>query len=114
MPNGGNITIEETTALTAIDINRGHDTRSNLSINIEAIHEIARQIRLRNIGGIIIVDFIRMNKKDQAALLETIKEDIYTDPCTIQLHGFTNLGLIELTRKRRTPSLNERFEGVIF
>ncbi len=114
LPNGGNITIEETTALTAIDINRGHDTRSNLSVNIEAIHEIARQIRLRNIGGIIIVDFIRMNKKDQAALLETIKEDIYTDPCTIQLHGFTNLGLIELTRKRRTPSLNERFEGVIF
>ncbi|MFP4098686.1 MAG: ribonuclease E/G [Alphaproteobacteria bacterium] len=112
LPSGGNITIEETAALTAIDINRGNDTRSNLSINIEAAKEIARQLRLRNIGGIIIIDFLKLGKKERSALLQAIEEGIYTDPCTVQLHGMTKLGLIELTRKRRTPPLRTRIEGV--
>lgn len=114
LKNGGNLLIEEPAALTAIDVNKGSDTRSKLDTNIEAAKEIARQIRLRNIGSIIIVDFINMNKKDQAALLKVLDEETYSDPCTVQIHGFTKLGLIEMTRKRRTPSLNQRFGGVAF
>lgn len=113
LPSGGNITIEDTAALTAIDVNRGNDTRSNLSINQEAMHETARNLRLRNIGGIIMVDFLKTGKKDQETLLKTIKKEILGDPCTVQIHGFTKLGLIELTRKRRIPSLHDRFEGVV-
>ncbi len=114
LSSGGNITVEETTALCAIDVNKGSDTRGKLSINTEAAQEIARQIRLRNIGGIIMIDFLRMDKKGQAALLETLKEEIQNDPCTVQIHGFTKLGLLEATRKRRTPSLNARCEGISF
>jgi len=114
LPSGGNITIEETTALCAIDINKGSDTRSKLSINIEAAKEIARHIRLRNIGGIVMIDFLKMNKKDQTTLQKTFEEEIQNDPCTVQIHGFTKLGLLEATRKRRTPSLNARYDGVEF
>jgi len=114
LSSGGNITVEETTALCSIDVNKGSDTRGKLSINTEAAKEIMRQIRLRNIGGIIMIDFLRMDKKGQNALLETLKEEIQHDPCTVQIHGFTKLGLIEATRKRRTPSLNARCEGIIF
>ncbi len=112
LPCGGNITIEETTALCAVDVNKGSDTRSKLSINTEAAKEISRQLRLRNIGGIIMIDFLRMDKKEQSYLLETLKEEVQNDPCTVQIHGFTKLGLLEATRKRRTPSLNARYDGV--
>lgn len=114
LPSGGNITVEETTALCAIDVNKGSDTRSKLSTNTEAAKEITRQIRLRNIGGIIMIDFLRMDKKGQNAILETLKEEVQKDPCTVQIHGFTKLGLLEATRKRRTPSLNARCEGIVF
>ncbi len=113
LPGGGNITIEETTALCAIDVNKGSDTHSNLSINIEAAQEITRHLRLRNIGGIVIIDFLKMNKKDRNTLLKTFEKDILDDPCTVQTHGFTKLGLLETTRKRRTPSLNARYDGVV-
>ena len=114
LPTGGNITIEETTALCAIDVNKGSDTRTNLTLNKEAAQEIARQLRLRNIGGIIMIDFLKMSKKDREDLLKTFKEESQNDPCTVQVHGFTKLGLLEITRKRRTPSLNARFDGVVF
>ncbi len=114
LSHGGNLIIQETAALTAIDVNTSSDKRSNLSVNIEAAQEIARQIRLRNIGGIIIIDFLKMNKAGENALLKELKRAINQDPCTIQIHGFTKLGLMELTRKRRTPSLSERFDGISF
>lgn len=114
LPCGGNIIIQTTAALTAIDINKGACKDSNLGVNIQAAKEIARQIRLRNTGGIIIVDFLKSHdKKDQGKLIAALEEAINEDPCTVQIHGLTNLGLIEITRKRRTPPLEERFQGVL-
>ncbi len=114
LPGGGNIILQETAALTAIDINRGADTQSNLALNIEAIDVIARQIRLRNLGGIIIIDALKMkNKREQKKLLEALQEAVDRDPCTVQVHGVTNLGLIEITRKRRTPGLHSRFMSAL-
>ncbi len=114
LPHGGNIIIQETAALTAIDVNKGGDKRSHLALNLEAAEEIARQMRLRNLGGIVIVDFLKMNKKDEKTLLSLLEDKIYADPCTVQIHGFTKLGLIEMTRKRRTAPLGERFDGITF
>lgn len=114
LSRGGNIIIQETAALTAIDINRGADDRANLEINLEATGEIARQLRLRNLGGIVIVDFLKLqNKQDQKILLDAVKLASETDPCTVQVHGMTSLGLVELTRKKRTPTLHERFDSAL-
>jgi ribonuclease G len=113
LSSGGSMIIQHTAALTAVDVNKGSDKRSNLAVNIEAAQELARQMRLRNAGGIIVIDFLRMNdQKDQKALLAALDEVTYTDPCTVQIHGITKLGLMEISRKRRTPPLNERFDGV--
>jgi Rne/Rng family ribonuclease len=115
LPSGGNLIIQSTAALTAIDINRGGDKGSNLSVNIEAAREIARQIRLRNIGGIITIDFLKMpSKKNEGELIAAMEKAVLQDPCTVQLHGFTKIGLMELTRKRRTLPLAERTGGNIF
>ena len=111
--NGGSIIIQETAALTAIDVNRGGDDRSVMDVNLEAAEEIARQIRLRNIGGIIVIDFLKLPKKDdQKRLLKALEPIFDTDPCTVQIHGLTALGLAEITRKRRTPALTERLDKV--
>ncbi len=113
LASGGSIIIQQTSALTSIDINRGGDDRSVMEINLEASAEIARQIRLRNIGGIILIDFLKFSKKaDQTKLLKALEPIFDTDPCTVQIHGMTALGLVELTRKRRTPPLSERLDNV--
>ncbi len=113
LPTGGSVVIQGTAALTAIDVNKGRCRNSNLAVNVEAAKELARQIRLRNSGGIIVVDFLNMDKKEQAALLDVLNEAINDDPCTVQIHGITSLGLVEMTRKRRTPPLEDRFHGVL-
>ena len=111
MKGGGNIIIQETAAMCVIDLNRGSDTRSGLTINLEAIKEVARQIRLRNLGGIIMVDFLKMkNKKERDTFMKALDEIVISDPCTVQIHGLTNLGLVEITRKRRTPPLQDKLE----
>ena len=111
LKNGGNIIVQQAAALCAIDVNRGQDTRSNLSINLEAVKEIGRQLRLRNIGGIIIVDFLKLKtKKEKDSLLEAMVDIVDLDPCTVQIHGLTNLNLMEITRKQRTPSLQDRLD----
>ncbi len=111
--SGGSIIIQETAALTAIDVNRGGDDRPAMDVNLEAAQEIARQIRLRNLGGIILIDFLKLNKKaDQQKLLESLADIFDTDPCTVQIHGMTALGLAEITRKRRTPPLGERLDNI--
>lgn len=113
LPGGGSMIIQHAAALTAVDINKGSDKRSSLAVNIEAAQELARQLRLRNVGGIVVIDFLRMaDKKDAKTLLTALDDVTYTDPCTVQIHGMTKLGLMEITRKRRTPALSERFEGV--
>ncbi len=114
MKGGGNIIIQETAALYAIDINRGGDTRSNHVINLEALEEIGRQIRLRNLGGIIIVDLLKFKtKKEKDQIMDALQEIVQEDPCTVQIHGVTNLGLVEITRKRRTPALQDRLNLVL-
>ena len=113
LEGGGSIIIENTAALTAIDVNSGADKRGRLAVNIEAGAEIARQIRLRNLGGMIIIDFLKMKSKDdEAAFLKAFEDAVMEDPCTVQLHGLSSLGLMEITRARRTPALSDRFESV--
>lgn len=114
LPSGGNIIIQGTSALTAIDVNKGGSKKSNLEVNIEAAREAARQIRLRNCGGVIVIDFLKSTSKvEEGQLIAALEEAINDDPCTVQIHGLTKLGLIEITRKRRTPELEDRFQGSI-
>lgn len=114
LPSGGNILVQTTAALVAIDVNRGADRNSNLSINLEAAAEIARQIRIRNLGGIILIDFINLKtERERKQLLDRFSELVNEDPCTVQIHGYTALGLLELSRQRRTPTLHERV-GYLF
>lgn len=109
LAGGANILIQGTAALTAIDVNRGADKNSNLTINLEAATEMIRQIRIRNLGGIIMVDFLKLKtEKERQQLLSHIERLVDDDPCTVQIHGFTALGLLEMARQRRTPTLYER------
>lgn len=104
---GGYIVIDKTEALTAIDVNSGKYTGSNnleqtaLSVNIEAAIEIMRQLRLKDIGGIIIIDYIDLeNKNDQGKVIETMKKEALKDRSRIDIKGYTKLNLVELTRKK--------------
>lgn len=112
LERGGSLILQDTAAMTVVDVNSGGDDRSNLSVNCDAAKEIGRQIKLRNIGGIIIVDFLKMKtKKDHDALKACLQQAVDHDACTVQIHGYTSLGLVEMTRHRRTPSLVDRFEN---
>ena len=114
LDGGANLIIQDTAALTVIDVNRGPHKGSNLEINILAAQEVGRQLRLRNMGGIIIVDFLKMRtKRERDKLIEAMEEIFNDDPCTTQLHGITALGLAEITRKRRTPPLQDQFEHAL-
>lgn len=104
---GGYIVIDQTEALTAIDVNTGKYVGSTnladtvLKTNLEAAVEIARQLRLRNIGGIIITDFIDMpNPGHQTQVLDRLEEEIKRDKIKINILGLTQLGLVEMTRKK--------------
>ncbi|MCK8825610.1 Rne/Rng family ribonuclease [Fuchsiella alkaliacetigena] len=104
---GGYIVIDNTEALTSIDINTGKYVGSKdladtvLKTNIEAAKEIARQLKLRDIGGIIIIDFIDMdNRADQQEVLATLEEELKKDKTKSTILGLTQLGLVEMTRKK--------------
>ncbi len=110
LENGGSIVIEVTEAMTVIDVNSSAYTEArnqrelSLNTNLEAAKEICRQIRLRNIGGIIIIDFITMeNENDRRQVLETLKRELSKDKAKTEVLGFTKLGLLEMTRKRTSP-----------
>jgi ribonuclease E len=116
LPSGGYVIIEPTEALTVIDVNSGSFTRSAnaretvLWTNCEAAVEIARQLKLRNIGGVVIVDFIDMDsRRDQLQLLEHFTEAVRNDSARPQIAQLTELGLVELTRKRQGQNLYELF-----
>ncbi len=116
LPSGGYIIIEPTEALTVIDVNSGSFTKSQTSretvlwTNCEAAVEIARQIRLRNIAGVIVVDFIDMDtRRDQLQLLEYFNKALRADKSRPQIAQLTELGLVELTRKRQGQSIYELF-----
>jgi ribonuclease G len=109
LPGGGNIIIQGTAALTAIDVNSARDRRGALAVNLEAATEIARHIRLRNLGGIIVIDLLKMpSVTGRRKVIDHLQVQFDDDPCTVQIHGLTKLGLLELTRNRRTPTLAER------
>ncbi|MBO8219838.1 Rne/Rng family ribonuclease [Prochlorococcus marinus] len=116
LPSGGYIIIEPTEALTVIDVNSGSFTRSANSrqtvlwTNCEAAVEISRQMKLRNIGGVVVVDFIDMeSRRDQFQLLEHFTSAIKDDSARPQIAQLTELGLVELTRKRQGQNLYELF-----
>ncbi len=102
---GGFITIDKTEALTAIDVNTGKYTGKKdlndtiLTVNTEATIEIAKQLKVRDIGGIIIVDYIDMNEENREKILQLFNECIKSDRSKVQIVGFTPLNLLELTRK---------------
>ncbi len=116
LPSGGYIIIEPTEALTVIDVNSGSFTRSNSSretvlwTNCEAATEIARQLRLRNLAGVIVVDFIDMDyRKDKLQVLEHFDRQLRADKARPQISQLSELGLVELTRKRQGQNIYELF-----
>lgn len=116
MPSGGYLFIQTTEALTVIDVNSGKFTSSStqdetiLKTNIEAVHEIARQLRLRNIGGMIIIDFIDMlSRADKLAIMEELEIALEPDKAKPQVGQLSDLGLVELTRHRQGQALAEIF-----
>lgn len=108
LPHGGNIVIDRCEAMTVIDVNTasaelgGSKEQLFLTTNLEACEEIMIQTRLRDLGGIIIIDFIDMDSEtDRSLVLERLKECFAEDRIKTVLHGWTRLGLMEMTRKRR-------------
>jgi ribonuclease G len=114
LPGGGSLVIEETEALIAIDVNTGSDVRHQdqemaiLNTNLEATVEIPRQLRLRKLSGIIIVDFIDMKRRDhETRVLRRLREELKKDRVPSDLVDITELGLVEITRKREGESLSD-------
>jgi ribonuclease G len=112
LKSGGYLIVDQTEAMTTIDVNTGGFVGSRnfddtiFKTNLEAAHAIARQLRLRNLGGIIILDFIDMQSEEhRAAVLEELKKALARDRTRITVSGFTALGLVEMTRKRTRESL---------
>lgn len=116
LPSGGSLIIERTEALTVIDVNTGKNVgTTNLEEtvfenNLEAAHEIAHQLRLRDIGGIIVIDFIDMEiEKNRFKLTETLREALARDKTRTQVFEVTELGLVQMTRKRLSEGMVESF-----
>ena len=114
LPSGGSIVIDTTEALTAIDINsaksiRGSDIEETaFNTNLEAAEEIARQLRLRDLGGLIVIDFIDMTPiRNQREVENRLKEAMKTDRARIQTTRISRFGLLEMSRQRLSPSLRE-------
>ncbi len=107
---GGYLVIEETEALTVIDVNSGEpcgesQEENAVETNIEAAKEVAKQIVLRDLGGIIIVDFIDMKKQEnKEKVLKVFQESLGSESCNVHIYGFTKLGLLELVRRRSSKS----------
>ena len=116
LPSGGHVVIDRTEALTVIDVNTGRFVgHSNLEEtvlqnNLEAAEEIAHQLRLRDIGGIIVIDFIDMEvAKNREAVLRRLRESLAKDRTRTQVFEVSNLGLVEMTRKNESEGLLESF-----
>lgn len=116
LPSGGEIVIQETEALTSVDVNTSsHKTTENFSsqfifqANLEAAREMARQVRLRNIGGIIIVDFVDMRQpKNRRLLYDFVQKEFENDTARVQVFPVTALGLIQISRQRHKESLHRQ------
>ncbi len=114
LPSGGSIVIDHTEALVSIDINSARSTRGTdiettaLNTNLEAADEIARQMRLRDVGGLIVIDFIDMEStKNQRAVEDRLRDAVKQDRARIQIGRISRFGLLELSRQRLRPSISE-------
>ena len=113
LPGGGQIIIETTAALTAIDVdskgrNRGNPEEAAVQTNIEAAEEVGRQLRLRGIGGAIVVDFIQMRRRANAErVIEALRSMLQDDPAPTDIGTISRFGLLEMTRRRAGPQLSE-------
>ena len=114
LPSGGAIVIDHTEALVAVDVNSARATRgadieeTALRTNLEAADEVARQMRLRDLGGLIVIDFIDMSdRKNQSQIEQRLKEAIRPDRARVQVGKISRFGLMELSRQRLRPSLSE-------
>ena len=121
LKSGGYIVIETTEALTSIDVNTGRYVGKRnleetiLKTNLEAVKEIAYQLRLRNIGGLVVIDFIDMEKKgDREKVFNTLKEALKRDKNKTNVLKMSELGLIEMTRKRTRENLTQLFREPCF
>lgn len=114
LPSGGSIVIDHTEALVAIDVNSARSTRgadieeTATRTNLEAAEEAARQLRLRDLGGLIVIDFIDMEDgRNQRAVEQTLRDALHVDRARVQMGKISRFGLIELSRQRLRPALNE-------
>ncbi|MGC2519207.1 MAG: Rne/Rng family ribonuclease [Burkholderiales bacterium] len=114
LPSGGAVVIDHTEALVAVDVNsaratRGHDIEQTaFNTNAEAAEEIARQLRLRDLGGLIVIDFIDMeNQRNQREVENRLRESLHFDRARVQMGKISRFGLMELSRQRLRPSLGE-------
>jgi ribonuclease E len=114
LPSGGSIVIDHTEALVSIDINSARSTRGSdiettaCNTNLEAADEIARQMRLRDVGGLIVIDFIDMeSQKNQRAVEDRLRDAVKQDRARIQIGRISRFGLLELSRQRLRPSISE-------
>lgn len=114
LPSGGSVVIDHTEALVAIDVNSARSTRGSdieetaLRTNQEAADEVARQLRLRDLGGLIVIDFIDMDdNKNQRAVEQRLRDSLRFDRARVQMGKISRFGLMELSRQRLRPALNE-------
>ncbi len=121
LKSGGYLVIEETEALVVIDVNSGrHCKHKSLEdtayhTNLEAVKEIAKHIRLRDLGGIIVIDFIDMKDEERKkALIEVLKDEVKKDKRPVKVKNFTSLGLLEMTRKKIEESLIKQLSDICF
>ena len=117
LPSGGSIVIDPTEAMTTIDINSARSTKGKdieetaLKTNLEAAKEIARQLRLRDVGGLIVVDFIDMQSEESQNKVENaFRRAVSSDRARIQMASISRFGLLEISRQRLKPSLNETYD----
>ncbi|MBO1111981.1 Rne/Rng family ribonuclease [Bordetella petrii] len=114
LPSGGAVVIDHTEALVAVDVNSARSTRGSdieetaLRTNLEAADEVARQLRLRDLGGLIVIDFIDMEDgKNQRAVEQRLRDALHFDRARVQMGKISRFGLMELSRQRLRPALNE-------
>ncbi|CAM4362907.1 Ribonuclease E [Bordetella tumbae] len=114
LPSGGAVVIDHTEALVAVDVNSARSTRgadieeTALRTNVEAADEVARQLRLRDLGGLIVIDFIDMeDSKNQRAVEQRLRDALHFDRARVQMGKISRFGLMELSRQRLRPALNE-------
>ena len=115
--SGGSIVIDPTEAMTAIDVNSARSTKGKdieetaYKTNLEAAKEIARQLRLRDVGGLVVIDFIDMTNEDNQNKVESaFRKAIYSDRARVQISNISRFGLLEVSRQRLRPSLNESYD----